>query len=227
MVWHLVQRHFLSNEARARDWRMTLDDFSAVGVCALRADAPPTWDHSDDDMNMRARMIPEGVQPKAAAVLVGVLDHAEGPRLLLTQRKATLSTHAGQIAFPGGRLDGDETPLQAALREAEEETGLDRRFVTPLGYLDGYLTITSYFVVPVVARIAEGFKFVPQTDEVDDIFDVPLAFLLNATNRKTEMRVVRGVERRYYVYPFGERHIWGATAGIIKNLSDRVLHAQG
>jgi 8-oxo-dGTP pyrophosphatase MutT (NUDIX family) len=205
---------------------MTLDEFSTRAQAALRPDAPLTWDHSDDDMNMRARMIPEGVQPKAAAVLVGVLDHADGARMLLTQRKATLSTHGGQIAFPGGRLDDGETPLEAALREAEEETGLARQFVTPLGFLDGYLTITGYFVVPVVARISTGYSLRAQVDEVDDIFDVPLPFLLDASNRKTEMRVVKGLARRYYVYAYGQRQIWGATAGMIKNLSDRMHHAK-
>ncbi len=196
------------------------EQFCQRAPSVLRSDAPVTWDLSDDEMNSKAQMIPAGIVPKPAAVLVGVLDNA-GPSLLLTQRHGNLSNHAGQIAFPGGRLDVGETPLQAALREAEEETGLDRRYVRPLGYLDGYLTVTGYFVVPVVAQILPGFTFTPQVDEVDDIFDVPLAFLLNAKNRETQTREWKGMSRRYYVYPYAQRYIWGATAGMIKNLSDR------
>jgi 8-oxo-dGTP pyrophosphatase MutT (NUDIX family) len=203
---------------------ITLDAFCARAVTALRPAAPESWDHSDDEMNSKAQMIPEGILPKAAAVLVGVMDKA-GPSVLLTQRKDTLSKHAGQIAFPGGRLDDGETPLDAALREAEEETGLQRRFVEPLGYLDGYLTVTGYFIVPVVARILPGHSLVAQPDEVEDIFDVPLQFLLDAKNRETQSRVWKGMTRHYYVYPYGQRYIWGATAGVIKNLSDRFQHA--
>jgi 8-oxo-dGTP pyrophosphatase MutT (NUDIX family) len=203
---------------------LSLDDFSNHASKYLRSVAPDTWDLSDDSMNSKAQMIPKGIVPKAAAVLVGVLDNA-GPSLLLTQRKDTLSKHAGQIAFPGGRLDAGESALDAALREAEEETGLDRKFVEPLGYLDGYLTVTGYFVVPVVARIRPGYTLTPQPDEVDDIFDVPLSFLLDEKNRETQSRDWKGMTRFYYVYPYQQRYIWGATAGIIKNLSDRLQHA--
>jgi 8-oxo-dGTP pyrophosphatase MutT (NUDIX family) len=203
---------------------MTHDEFCTRASQVLRPDPPTTWDHSDDDMNAKAQMIPEGVVPKAAAVLVGVMENA-GPSVLLTQRHGGLSNHAGQIAFPGGRLDAGETPLQAALRETFEETGLESRFVEPLGYLDGYLTVTGYFVVPVVARILPGFVLTAQVDEVDEIFDVPVAFLLDARNRETHSREWKGLVRSYYVYPYQERHIWGATAGMIKNLSDRFEHA--
>jgi 8-oxo-dGTP pyrophosphatase MutT (NUDIX family) len=218
----------LSDEASGGDWgvMLTLDQFSTRAPHLLRADAPLTWDHSDDDMNQKARMIPEGVRPKAAAVLVGVLDSGGVASVLLTQRHSNLSKHAGQIAFPGGRMDAGETPLETALREAEEETGLDRRFVQPLGYLDGYLTVTGYFVVPVVARIEAGHTLTPQVHEVDDIFDVPLAFLLDAKNRETHMREWNGLQRHYYAYPYDKRYIWGATAGMIKNLSDRFEHAE-
>jgi 8-oxo-dGTP pyrophosphatase MutT (NUDIX family) len=205
---------------------LSLDDFEAQARSVLRAEAPDTWVHSDDDMNVEARMIADGLVPKAAAVLVGVMDRGEGLRLLLTQRKATLSNHAGQIAFPGGRIDEGETPLQAALREAEEETGLDRAFVEPLGYLDGYLTVTGYFVVPVVARISLGHTLTPQEAEVDEIFDVPLSFLLDPANCKIDGRDWKGLQRQYYVYPYQQRYIWGATAGMIKNLSDRFAHAK-
>jgi 8-oxo-dGTP pyrophosphatase MutT (NUDIX family) len=204
---------------------LTLNDFCLRAPLVFRSDAPVTWDLSDDTMNSKAQMIPAGIVPKTAAVLVGVLENA-GPSVLLTQRHSNLSKHAGQIAFPGGRLEEGETPLEAALREAEEETGLDRRFVQPLGYLDGYLTITGYFVVPVVARILPGYKLVARPGEVDEIFDVPLAFLLSAENRETQSRVWNGQTLYYYVYPYEKRNIWGATAGIIKNMSDRFQHAE-
>jgi 8-oxo-dGTP pyrophosphatase MutT (NUDIX family) len=205
---------------------MSLDQFSALSKSKLRGSAPSTWDRSDDDMNLKARMIPDGVRPKPAAVLVGVFERDGAAQVLLTQRKSTLSKHAGQIAFPGGRLDGSETPLDAALREAEEEIGLARRFVTPLGFLDGYLTVTGYFVVPVVARVAQGFELRAQADEVDDIFDVPLSFIMRASNRETHSREWNGLQRHYFVYPYGDRYIWGATAGMLKNLCDRFDHAK-
>jgi 8-oxo-dGTP pyrophosphatase MutT (NUDIX family) len=192
---------------------------------ALRAEPPDTWDLSDDEMNSKAQMIPQGIVPKPAAVLVGVMENT-GPTMLLTQRTTTLSKHGGQIAFPGGRIDNGESPLQAAIREAEEETGLASHFIEPLGYLDGYLTITGYFIVPVVARILPGFTFTPQAAEVDEIFDVPLPFLLDEKNRETQTREWKGMTRRYYVYPYAHRYIWGATAGIIKNLSDRFQNAE-
>ena len=204
---------------------ITLKNFCTRAPRFLRPDAPTTWDLSDDEMNSKAQMIPAGIVPKAAAVLVGMLENS-GPSVLLTQRHGNLSNHAGQIAFPGGRLDAGETPLQAALREAEEETGLEPHFVEPLGYLDGYLTVTGYFIVPVVARILPGYKLTPQVDEVDDIFDVPLSFLLNPQNRETQSREWKGMTRYYYVYPYQKRQIWGATAGMLKNLSDRFQNAK-
>lgn len=197
-------------------------DFQSRAKIGLREEPPSGWNRSDDDMNDRVRMIPGGVVPKPAAVLVPIILRAEGPTILLTQRHADLSKHAGQIAFPGGRIDQGETVLQAALRETTEETGLAPEFVRPLGYLDGYLTITQYIVTPVVALVREGFKLQAQPDEVDDIFEVPLSFLMDVKNRQTQSREWKGMTRYFYVYPHGERNIWGATAGMIKNLYDRL-----
>jgi 8-oxo-dGTP pyrophosphatase MutT (NUDIX family) len=201
---------------------LTRQQFHNLAAQRLRRDAPETWDHSDDDMNQRARMIPENVVPKAAAVLIGVSEQAEGLHVLLTQRTAELKKHAGQIAFPGGKLDAGETALQAALREAEEETGVHPHFVEPIGFLDGYLTVTGYFVTPVVALLNNGFALSAQAGEVQEIFSVPLAFLLDKQNMQTHSREWNGISRQYYVYPFGERYIWGATAGMIKNLGERL-----
>jgi 8-oxo-dGTP pyrophosphatase MutT (NUDIX family) len=199
-------------------------DFQSRAMASLRVEPPSGWNRSDDDMNDRARMIPDGVVTKPAAVLVPIVLRAEGPTILLTQRHADLSKHAGQIAFPGGRMDEGETALAAALREAQEEIGLDPRFISPIGFLDGYLTITNYMVTPVVALVREGFSLHAQPGEVDDIFEVPLSFLMDVKNRQTQSREWKGMTRYFYVYPHGERNIWGATAGMIKNLHDRLYH---
>jgi mutator protein MutT len=202
---------------------MNIEDFKLRAESGLLTEPPVGWNRSDDDMNDRARMIPDGVVTKPAAVLVPIILRAE-PMVLLTQRHADLSKHAGQIAFPGGRVDAGETALQAALREATEEVGLDPQFVTPLGYLDGYLTITQYIVTPVVALVDAACSFTAQPQEVDDIFEVPLSFLMNPENRQTQSREWKGMTRYFYVYPHGERYIWGATAGMIKNLHDRLYN---
>ena len=199
-------------------------DFQARAKAGLHLEQPPGWNRSDDDMNDRSRMIPDGVVTKPAAVLIPIILRESGPTVLLTQRHADLSKHAGQIAFPGGRLDADETALQAALRETFEETGLDPEFVSPLGFLDGYLTITQYVVTPVVALVRTGFSLQAQPDEVDDIFEVPLSFLMDVQNRQTQSREWKGMTRHFYVYPHGDRYIWGATAGMIKNLHDRLYN---
>lgn len=203
--------------------RFTEEEFRQRAAAGLLREAPETSRRSDDDLNPDARMIPEGGTPRPAAVLVPVLRRNPELTVLLTQRTAHLAKHAGQIAFPGGRLDHDgESPLDAALREAEEETGLHRRFVEPIGYLDGYRTSTNYHVVPVVALVSEGFSLSPQTEEVADIFEVPLRFLMTPTHHQRHARAWQGKERHYYAMPYGERYIWGATAGMLRNLYDRL-----
>ncbi len=199
-----------------------IEDFKTRASRYLLQEPPQSWNRSDDDMNDRARMIPDGVITKPASVLIPVVMRGGGPTVMLTQRTAHMSKHAGQIAFPGGRQDEGETSLDAALRETFEETGLSGEYITPLGYLDGYLTITHYMVTPVVALVREGFDLQAQPHEVDDIFEVPLAFLMNPENCKTQSRETKGMVRHFYVYPHGERYIWGATAGMIKNLYDRL-----
>jgi 8-oxo-dGTP pyrophosphatase MutT (NUDIX family) len=174
---------------------------------------------SDDDLNPEARIIPPGVVPRPAAVLVPLVPRPDGLSVLLTQRTAHLAHHAGQVAFPGGRVDpGDRDEVDAALRETEEETGIARAFVEPLGFLDTYLTGTSFRVVPVVAMLRPGFTVTPHAGEVADVFEVPLAFLMNPEHHLRHSREWQGKERFYYAMPFGQRYIWGATAGMIRNL---------
>lgn len=165
----------------------------------------------------------EGVTLRDAAVLVGVIDRPEGGTLLLTRRTDHLKSHAGQIALPGGKIDpGDGDPVAAALREAEEEVGLDRRFVSPVGLLDPYVSNTGFRIFPVVATVDAAAPFTANPDEVADVFEVPLGFLMTPGNHVLETRPWRGVERRYYAMPYGERRIWGVTAGILRLFYEQV-----
>jgi 8-oxo-dGTP pyrophosphatase MutT (NUDIX family) len=176
----------------------------------------------DHDVDPLARAI-AAVRPiKPAAVLVPVVARSE-PMVLLTRRAAHLSDHPGQIAFPGGKIDaGDASPLACALREAKEEIGLDARRVTPLGYLDVYMTTLGYRIVPVIARVEPGFSLALSRSEVDEAFEVPLAFLMEAANHEKHSREWQGFNRTYYAIPFGARYIWGVTAGILRNLYERI-----
>ena len=159
---------------------------------------------------------------RPAAVLIPVVDHPQ-PTVLLTQRSAHLNDHAGQISFPGGKIDAaDASPLDTALREAEEEIGLSREFIDPIGYLDLYGTGFGFRILPTVARVKPGFKLHINASEVDDAFEVPLAFLMDPANHQVHSKEFRGMERSYYAMPFAERYIWGATAGILRVLYERI-----
>lgn len=183
---------------------------------------PRTGDSGNDRMlEIVAREQP--VRP--AAVLIPVVDHPE-PTVLLTQRTEHLSSHAGQIAFPGGKIDAsDASPMDAALREADEEVGLKRDFIEPIGYLDVYGTAFGFRILPTVARVKPGFTLEINEYEVDDAFEVPLAFLMDPENHQIHTKEFRGMERSYYAMPFAERYIWGATAGILRVLYERIYLA--
>src|SRR5207245_11166237 len=144
------------------------------------------------------------------------------PPYLLTLR-TELQIHPVQIEFPGGKIDPqDRSPADAALREAAEEIGLARTLIEPIGYLDLYLTFSGYRILPTLARVAPDYKLVLSTAEVAEAFEVPLAFLMDAQNHALHSRDWKGVTRRYYAMPFGERYIWGVTAGVLRNLYERI-----
>jgi 8-oxo-dGTP pyrophosphatase MutT (NUDIX family) len=161
----------------------------------------------------------------AAAVLVPIIAHAEGLTVLFTRRTAHLKAHSGQVSFPGGRAEpGDTSPERTALREAEEEIGLAARRVEVLARLPEYLTRTGFRVTPVVGLIEPPLELVPDAREVDEVFEVPLSFILDATNHRRESRRIGERLATYYVIEHQGRTIWGATAGMLVNLY-RVLAA--
>jgi 8-oxo-dGTP pyrophosphatase MutT (NUDIX family) len=162
---------------------------------------------------------------KPASVLVPIVDRAQ-PTVLLTQRTAELTSHAGQVAFPGGKIDPtDESPVAAALREAREEVGLAPILVEPIGYLDLYLTFSGFRILPTVARVKPDFTITLNPSEVTATFEVPLDFLMNPQNHQRKTRDWKGIARDYYAIPFGDHYIWGITAGILRNLYERVYAA--
>jgi 8-oxo-dGTP pyrophosphatase MutT (NUDIX family) len=172
------------------------------------------------DHDLNPGMVPLG-EPRAAAVLVPLVDRPAGLTILLTQRTAHLRRHAGQIAFPGGRIEEfDANPIDAALRETQEEIGLGRDRVEPVGHLDRYVTRTGFTITPVVGIVSPPFALTLDVDEVADAFEVPLAFILNPINRQRQSLEYQGIQRHFYVFPYLERNIWGATAGMLVNLAE-------
>ena len=157
----------------------------------------------------------------AAAVLVPITDRAR-PGVILTQRTETLRKHPGQVAFPGGRLDPGEDAVTAALREAEEEIALPRAEVEVIGTGDLYRTGTGYSITPILAVVPPDLALVPSEAEVASVFEVPLDFLLDTANHFAARAMFQGHERRYYEITWEDRRIWGATAGMIVNLSRRL-----
>ncbi len=200
------------NRARSRltlDVPRALDDHAAEAVRGDLDLDPLMWERA-------------GVKAsRPAAVLIPVVDRPD-PAVLLTLR-TELPSHPGQIAFPGGKIDPhDATPAEAALREAEEEIGLTHDLIEPIGYLDLYLTFSGYRILPTVARVSPDYRLVLNEHEVADAFEVPLGFLMDVQNHALHSRDWKGVERKYYAMPFGDRYIWGVTAGILRNLWERI-----
>ena len=205
------------DRARARlklDVPLALTDPNAQGVRRGDLDLDPVlWERA-------------GVSAtKPAAVLIPIVERST-PTVLLTLRTEELASHAGQIAFPGGRIDpNDESPVAAAMREAKEEIGLAPNLIEPLGYLDLYLTFSGFRILPTVARVKPEFTLILNPLEVVESFEVPLEFLMTPANHQRKTRDWKGIARDYYAIPYENRYIWGITAGILRNLYERVYGA--
>ena len=189
---------------------------SAADLLRRLAARKPQGVRGDHDLN-------PGMDPPAelreAAVLVPLVDRPEGPTLIFTRRTAHLASHAGQISFPGGHTEEhDGSPEAAALRETEEEIGLHRRHIELIGLLDTYITRTGFRVTPVVALVRPPFELIPDPEEVAEVFEVPLSHILDPGMPQRESRDLFGVQRFFYVFPWREHAIWGATAGMLVNL---------
>jgi 8-oxo-dGTP pyrophosphatase MutT (NUDIX family) len=203
-------------------------DFFVRARARLKLDVPAALnDHAAEakrgDLDLDPHLWERaGVQAtRPAAVLVPVIDRSE-PQVLLTLR-TELPSHPGQIAFPGGKIDPqDPSPAAAALREAAEEIGLGRDLIEPIGYLDLYLTFSGFRILPTVARVAPDYVLTLCQAEVADAFEVPLSFLMDVQNHSLHSREWKGITRKYYAMPFGDRYIWGVTAGILRNLYERI-----
>lgn len=186
---------------------------------ALLAERPSPSDRPRGDHDLNPDFYEPGRRSTEAAVLVPLVKREKGPTVLLTRRTDHLRDHAGQVSFPGGRIEAaDAHPEAAALRETEEEIGLDPRHIELVGRLDTYLTRTGFEVVPVVGLVTPPFELTLDSFEVAEAFEVPLGFFLDPSNRKMHSRVWQGRERYFYVYPYLDYFIWGATAGMLSNL---------
>jgi 8-oxo-dGTP pyrophosphatase MutT (NUDIX family) len=193
--------------------RVTVAVGDAPQAARLSDDALIPGGLEQDEFELRPRRL------RAAAVLIPFVERPEGLQILLTRRTAHLHDHAGQISFPGGREEPEDgSPEVTALRETEEEIGLARANVEILGRLNRYITVTGYQVTPVAGLVRTPFQLAPDEFEVAEIFEVPVAAVLNPDNHQRNTVVTRGARRRYYAIPHGRYYIWGATAAMLLNL---------
>lgn len=202
-----------------------LSDPSRIAAALRPLDAPPRdggWNHADV-----ADLLPDGHVWREAAVLVGLVPRGDGMRVLLTRRTDAMRHHAGQVSFPGGRVEaGDRDAVAAALRETHEELGIGPALITPLGFLDPLVTVTGFRVLPVVATVDSGYVARPDPGEVADVFEVPLAFLLDPANLAPMTLELHGRARRIWEYRYPAQRIWGATASMLLNLRNRLEGAR-
>jgi 8-oxo-dGTP pyrophosphatase MutT (NUDIX family) len=209
---------------------LSTEQFFALAKTRLSLDVPQALANpnitphlADQDADPAVLAAIAAMRPvRTAAVLVPVVERRE-PTVLFTQRTSQLADHAGEVAFAGGKIDTiDASPAAAALREAEEEIGLDRRFVEPIGYLDVHAVPSGYRILPTLARVREGFSLHFNPGEVTDVFEVPLVFLMTPGNHKRERADWNGLRTSVFAISFKEHKIWGVTAGIIRNLWERI-----
>jgi 8-oxo-dGTP pyrophosphatase MutT (NUDIX family) len=200
---------------------MTVDEIvQRVGERSrlLASGLPVTKPPLGSDFSLNG-VVPAPTSFRPAAVLVPLVRREAEITVLLTQRTEDMPSHAGQIAFPGGRKQAEDADARAtALRETEEEVGLSRTFIEVIGPVDRYRTGTGFEITPVVGIVRPGFTIHADPREVADVFEVPLSHFLNEQNHRIDSRVYQGRERRFYAMPYGDRYIWGATAGMLKNL---------
>jgi 8-oxo-dGTP pyrophosphatase MutT (NUDIX family) len=201
----------------------TPEAFFARAAARLDPETRRVEDELLGDQHLNPEFTADGIDFREAAVLIPVVARHPEATIILTQPTSHLSAHAGQIAFPGGKVDpGDASHAAAALREADEEIGLDPALVEPIGYLDPYLTRTGYRIVPVVGRVAPAHRLTINPHEVVEAFEVPLSFLMSPDNHRQGSRIFMGKPRYFYEMPFNQRYIWGITAGIIRGLYQRI-----
>ncbi len=191
------------------------------GGAADAAEAAALRQATRGDHDLNPGWTPPSIELRPAAVLVPLVDRAGGISVLLTQRTAHLSAHAGQISFPGGRIEtSDHDATDAALRETEEEVGLTRDHVTVIGRLDTYVTGTGFEITPMVGLVKVPFPLTPDPFEVSEVFEVPLSFVIDPNNHRRMTRVFEDRTRVFFVLPYENRYIWGATAGMLVNLAE-------
>lgn len=201
--------------------RFTADDFRRRASAQQKPF--PRDEYGDHRLNPGLEPLFVHEKLRDAAVLIPVVDYGDEASVILTQRAAKLRSHSGEISFPGGRLDPtDPTAEFAALRETEEEIGITSDFIEVVGRMPDYVSGSGFRIVPVLSIVKPDFRMTINEDEVDDAFEVPLSFLMNPDNHNRKSRVWNDRERFFYTMPFGERYIWGVTAGIIRAVYERL-----
>ncbi|MQW45786.1 CoA pyrophosphatase [Sinorhizobium meliloti] len=200
------------------------DEFRRRALQQAGGPIETSWrDHGDFLLNPGIVSYLESLHLKDAAVLVPVVDDGEDASVIFTQRTSNLRKHSGQVAFPGGAVDPEDHSIEvAALREAEEEIGLDPRFVETVARLPHYMAMSGFRITPVLAVVQPGFVLEPNPEEVESVFEVPLSFLMNPRNHGRGSSHWQGAERHFYRMPYGKRNIWGITAGIVRMLYERL-----
>jgi len=206
---HAPTAHYSAQDFRQRAAQEHLNDAVA--------------DYGDHVLNPDMRELFVHDRLRDAAVLIPVVDHGDASTVILTKRAEKLKSHSGQIAFPGGRIDPtDVSPEAAALRETVEEIGITSDFIDVIGRLPDYVTGSGYRIAPVLGIVRPGFQLTVNEGEVDDVFEVPLGFLMDPANHGRASRTWQDQERFFYAMPYEERYIWGVTAGIIRALYERL-----